>query len=120
MVLLERDHYGSGRQTTIAAAATETLWARRNRVATVITTGAGGKCKLPDARKMPSEGFPAFFVLNDDTSTDAFDLQDNAGGALRTIPVGKIVMVSLEDKSTQAGEWGVSQPRDFSASATIE
>lgn len=116
MVVLESDFYGHARIVDPVAAATVVqLWARRNRVTTLVTTGAGASCRLPDARKLRWPGFPAFFVFNDGTSTHSFSLANFDGTALRTIAVGEMAMVSLEDQSSAAGLWGVSSARTFTA-----
>lgn len=119
MTLLEADHFGGARPIELAAAQTATAWLRRNRCITVVSSGAGAIIKLADARDIRWEGFPAHFIFNAGDSTHSIELQDNAGNTLRTLGIGFMVTVGLEEQLTAAGVWGVSQPRAFNAAIAI-
>ncbi|RLB68693.1 MAG: hypothetical protein DRH08_00105 [Deltaproteobacteria bacterium] len=115
MTVLERDHYGDARNAELGAAEVMQLWPRRDRVITVETTGAAAVVRLGDATAHRWVGAPKHYVFNDSASSDPLLLHDRDGTLLRTIAIGDMVVVALEDNATVAGVWAAAQPVSFSS-----
>ena len=82
--------------------ATLTVYSAK-RVWTISAT-AGQVVKLPDATTL-LEGGPYFYIIN--IGSNDFDLQDNDGNVLETVPQATtdLVLCCLANNSTSAGQW---------------
>lgn len=115
MTVFPIDYYGGGQRFLLAAAEVQQLWLRGCRMVMVLPDGAGAAVRLVDARTAPL-GAEHHHIANDDDTED-LDVQDHTGAVLETIGPKELVRVWLQDDSTEAGVWAITQPVAFTAGA---
>ncbi len=100
MPISEETFYGGAIFQSISA----TLTLYPSKRVWIIQATASQVVKLPDATTL-KEGGPYFYIIN--IGSNDFDLQDNDGNVLQTVAqvTTDIVLCSLENNSTSAGQW---------------